>query len=131
MNIIEINVDDSTDRMYCPSTEEVIFSPDMKEVNEDADAFIGYWHNEILDQPEIKDPKLLDSWEKYFESWDELMEDMDPSEIVENFLRNYQNEQWAVYQSRLTSMACGPVATTVYMVVKADTIVEKDWGNKD
>jgi len=116
----------SIDRMYCPSTDEVIFAPGYEEINENAEAFIAYWHGEVLDQPEIKDEKLLAAWEKYYEKWDELMEEFDPFEIVEKFLEGYNNDEWIVYECTFYGMACGPVQTTVYYVVKKDTVIEVD-----
>jgi hypothetical protein len=126
MEIIRYSPEMSIDRMYCPSTKEVIFAPDYDEINENAEAFIAYWHGEILDQPEIKDPKLASAWEKYFEKWDELFEELDPWEIVEKFLKSYRNSNWKVLECTFHRIACGPVSTTVYYVVKQDTTIEED-----
>src|SRR6056297_538550 len=126
MEIIKKSVE-SKDRMYCSSTGEILFSPDMPEVNDDTKAFIAYWHNEVLDQPEIKDPELAAAREEFFEKkWFELDEEMSPGEIVTKFLKEYQNEQWVVYECVFPGMACGPFTTTVYIVVKAGTVIEKD-----
>jgi hypothetical protein len=126
MKIIQCSPDMDTDRMYCPSTDEVIFAPDYEEINDSAEAFIAYWHGEVLDQPEIKDPKLKVAWDKYFEKWDELSEEMFPFDIVEKFLRSYRNSKWKVFECTFHGMACGPVSTTVYYVVKDDTFIEED-----
>ena len=126
MKIIQCSPSMESDRMYCPSTDEVIFAPDYEEINENADAFIAYWHGEVLDQPSITDEKLKVAWEKYFENWDELYEELGPFEIVEKFLKSYRNSKWKVMECTFHGMACGPVSTTVYYVVKADTIIEED-----
>jgi hypothetical protein len=126
MKLIPCSPEMSVDRMYCPSTDELIFAPDYEEINESADAFIAYWHGEVLDQPEIKDTKLKAAWDKYFEKWDELYEELDPFEIVEKFLKSYRNAKWKVLKCTFHGMACGPISTTVYYVVKADTIIEED-----
>jgi hypothetical protein len=126
MKIIQCSPEMDTDRMYCPSTNETIFAPYYEEINESAEAFIAYWHGEVLDQPEIKDPKLKAGWDTYFEKWDELYEELDPYEIVEKFLKSYRNSKWKVLECTFHGMACGPVSTTVYYVVKADTIIEED-----
>lgn len=126
MKIYSCSPEMSVDRMYCPSTDEVIFAPGYEEINENADAFIAYWHGEVLDQPEIRDPKLLEAWEKYFEKWDELMEESDPFEIVEKFLKSYRNPNWIVYECTFYGMACGPTSTIVYYVVKKNTIIQED-----
>jgi hypothetical protein len=112
--------------MYCPSTDEVIFAPYYEEINENAEAFIAYWHGEVLDQPSITNEKLKAAWEKYFKNWDALNEELDPFEIVEKFLKSYKNSKWKVLECAFHGMACGPVSTTVYYVVKADTIIEED-----
>jgi len=88
MEIIKKSVE-SKDRMYCSSTGEILFSPDMPEVNDDTKAFIAYWHNEVLDQPEIKDPELAAAWEEFFEknglSW---MKKCHPERSLQSFLKN-------------------------------------------
>ena len=111
--------------MFCPSTDEVIFAPDYEEINENAEAFIAYWHGEVLDQPSITDEKLKAAWDEYFEKWKDS-EDIDIWDSVEKFLTDYENPAWIVYESTFHGMACGPVATTVYFVVKADTVIEYD-----
>jgi len=115
----------SVDRMYCPSTDEVIFAPDYEELNENADAFIAYWHGEVLYEPSIKDEKLNSAWEEYFEKW-RGSDEIDIWEAVEKFLTEYENPSWIVYECTFYGMACGPVSTTVYHVVKADTVIEED-----
>jgi len=126
MEIIQCSPEMEYDRMYCPSTDEVIFAPDYEEINEGAEAFIAYWHGEVLDEPSITDDRLEKAWIEYFEKWDELMENLDAWEAVEKFLSDYENPSWIVYECTFHGMACGPVATTVYYVVKADTEIELD-----
>jgi hypothetical protein len=126
MKIIKCSPEMDTDRMYCPSTDETIFAPYYEEINENAEAFIAYWHGEVLDQPSITDEKLKAAWEKYFEKWDELAEELLPFEIVEKFLKSYRISKWKVLECTFHGMACGPVSTTIYYVVKADTIIDKD-----
>lgn len=117
----------STDRMYCPSTDEVIFAPHYEEIEEDANAFVAYWHGEVLDEPMIKNHKLAQAWEKIHKDWSEQEEpELDIWELVEKFLSDYENPDWIVYECTFYGMACGPVQTTVYYVVKADTIIEED-----
>ena len=125
MKIIQCSPEMEVDRMYCPSTDETIFAPYYEEINEDAEAFIAYWHGDVLDQPEIKDVRLKSAWEKYFEKWNET-DDIDIFEAVEKFLKKYKNEEWIVYECTFYGMACGPTSTTVYYVVKSDTIIEDD-----
>jgi hypothetical protein len=163
MKIIEQHPEIKYDRMYCPSTDEVIFAPDYEEINEDADAFIAYWHGDVLEEPSITDEKLEAAWKKYFNKWsvandaykdyinglqqDEIIfeemekvrnkifhrwngaaddEYIDIWKLVEQFLMEYDNPNWIVYECTFSGMACGPVSTTVYYVVKSDTIIEDD-----
>ena len=118
------------DRMFCPSTDEVIFAPDYEEINENADAFIAYWHGEVLDQPSITDEKLKAAWDEYYEKWKES-EDIDIWDSVEKFLIDFENPSWIVYECTFQGMVCGPVSTTVYFVVIADTIIEEAPESKD
>lgn len=126
MNIISCSPEMDTDRMYCPSTDEVIFAPGYEEINEDAEAFVAYWHGEVLQEPSIKDEKLAAAWDKYYEGWDKIMEDTDEWEAVEKFLKDYKNPEWKVMECTFYGMNCGPTSTTVYYVVRADTIIEAD-----
>lgn len=131
MKIIQFSVNIETERMYCPSTDEVIFAPDFEEIDESAEAFIAYWHDEVLDEPSITDSDLESAWNEFYEKWDDLTEDLDPCEAVEKFLREYENPQWIVYECLYSGMACGPVSNTVYYVVKADTIIDEVTENED
>ena len=119
------------DRMYCPSTNEVIFAPNYEEIYDGAEAFIAYWHGEVLDEPTITDDNLATAWQNYQEIWDELLDEFDVYELVEQFLRDYENPEWIVLECTFHGMACGPVSTTVYYVVKADTIIELNPENSD
>lgn len=42
---------------------KVIFTPYYEEINESADAFIAYWHGDVLNQRSIKDEKLEAAWD--------------------------------------------------------------------
>ena len=125
MKIIQSSPDMEVDRMYCPSTDEVIFAPYYEEINDNAEAFIAYWHCEVMDQPEIKDKKLKDAWDKYFGKWSES-DEIDIFEAVEEFLKSWENPDWKVFECTFEGMACGPVTTTIYYVVKTDTVIELD-----
>jgi hypothetical protein len=117
----------STDRMYCPSTDEVIFAPHYEEINEYADAFLAYWHGEFLDQPLIKDQNMEKVWEAIYQEWEEQEDpELEIWDLVEKFLKEYDKPGWIVYECTFYGMACGPVQTTVYYVVKEDTVIEED-----
>lgn len=114
-------------RMFCPSTNEIIFAPGYEEINDDADAFIAYWHGEVMEEPSITDEKLKADWNEFFEKWNEAGDDdLDIWDAVEKFLTNYENPDWIVYECTFYGMACGPTSTNVYYVVKAGTVIEDD-----
>ena len=121
MEIIQCSPEMEYDRMYCPSTDEVIFAPDYEEINEGADAFIAYWHSEVLDEPCISDEPLEKAWNEYYEKCGKTLGITEKWETVEKFLCEYENPLWKVYEC----IACELSATTVYYVVKADTIIEE------
>lgn len=115
----------SSEAMYCPSTDEDIFAPDMEEIGENAEAFLGYWHHEFLDQPVIRDKDLKETWEKFYSAYQKKEEnDFGFYETVSNFLKTYENPEWIVYDCTFSGMACGPISYSVLYVVKADTIFE-------
>ncbi len=127
MKIIECSPDMPTDRMYCPSTDEVIFAPYYDEINDGAKAFIASWHGEVLEEPIIEDAKFEAAWNDIYKEWNaEEDPELDIWELLEKFLLEYENPDWVVYECTFYGMACGPVKTTVYFVVKADTIIEED-----
>lgn len=131
MKIIKAQPDESVDRMFCPSTNEVIFAPGSEEINANAEAIIGYWHNEILEEPSIADSDLASAWDEYFEKWEELTDEIDGSEAVKKFLKKYKNPKWKVFECIFNGIACGPVSFTVFFVVKADTVIEEDPDNNE
>ena len=128
MVIIECSPEMDVDRMYCPSTDEIIFAPDYDSINEDANAFIAMWDAEIMDEPSITDESLETAWEKFYE--EDLSEKRKAGAYIwddfRDFLRNYENPEWIVYECDFHGMACGPTTTTLVFVVKADTIIEDE-----
>ena len=124
MKILHTQIDVETQRVYCPSTDEEIFVP-FKGVNDSVSAFIAWWHHEILGDPVIKDPLLKKSWEQFIEER-EKDDDFNYFEGVVEFLEGYNNDQWIVLVCEYMEMGCGPFTATVFLVVKSDTIVERD-----
>ena len=114
----------SYDRMYCPSTNEIIFAHGCEEIRTNAHALIAHWHGDVLDEPLIKDSKLKADWKEYYEKRNELRV-VDRWELVERFFNDYNNPDWIVYECTFYGIACGPVRTLVYFVVKADTLIEE------
>jgi len=63
----EIYPSTSTDSIYCPLTDEVIFVPNYDRFNDNAEAFVAFWPEETIDKPMIKDPKLQATWEAIYQ----------------------------------------------------------------
>lgn len=85
MKLIECSPEMSTDRMYCPSTDEVIFAPDYEEIYDGAEAFIAYWHGEVLNETSITDSLLEKEWNKYNKNWDFWSMSLMPMRMWRNF----------------------------------------------
>ena len=96
MKLIECSPEMSTDRMYCPSTDEVIFAPDYEEINDNAEAFIASWDAEDLYEPTINDETFKAAWEKFYN--EDLKEKLKTHTYIwddfRNFLKNYENSEW-------------------------------------
>ena len=126
MKIDSVDVSYTSDRMYCPSTGEIIFSSEFEEMDENARALIAYWHGDFLEEPVIKDQELSEAWEAFYEKWKKRRGRKNLWKDVEQFFRDYQNDDWIVIECMYGGIACGPVSTTVYHVVYKDTVVEED-----
>jgi len=123
MKIEEINVEDS-ERMYCPSTKEVIFAPDWDYINTDAKAFKGYWHCEFMLEPTIEDAELRTAWNNYYETY---LKDKNPDwDDYRKFFQQLDRPDWIAWECDFHGIACGPISFTVIYVVKGDTIIEED-----
>ena len=128
MELIECAPEMSSDRMYCPSTDEIIFAPDYEEINDNAEAFIAMWPAEFMEEPTINNESLEAAWNKFYK--EDLNEKLEEGDYIwddfRDFLRNYDNTEWKAYECDFHGMACGPTTTTLVFVVKADTIIEED-----
>ncbi len=112
------------ERMYCPSTDEVLFAPDLKNINVKADAFIGCWQSISMDRPSIKDQELKDAWRHYVEK---NIDKSNPTwQDYQEFFRQYENPGWIAYECEFRGDPSLPFVFTDIYVVKADTILEED-----
>ena len=133
MKIIDYDAD-AEERMYCPSTREVIVDPDGGLINGEADAVIGFWGSLSPTEPEIKDEKLRTAWDAFLGQFkrdagagdadgdDDEIDELDVWEALEGFLGDFKSKRWIVYK---TTMSSGPGADEMYIVVKADTILQE------
>lgn len=128
MELIERAPRMSTDRMYCPSTDEIIFAPGYDEIFDNAEAYIAMWDADLMGEPTINNESLETAWKKFYN--EDLNEKRQAHDYIwddfRDFLRNYDNPEWMVYECDFYGMACGPTTTTLVFVVKADTIIEED-----
>lgn len=113
--------DFSYERLYCPSTGEVIMGPILNDIVIQPKAVGALWDYQFIDTPEIYDPKIRLAWDAFCKNW--RLKDI-TLEMVEKFLTDYDNPDWKVYECELEGMGCGPISRTILYVVKADTIVE-------
>lgn len=114
-------------RIYCPSTDEALISSSKSGFNSDATAFIAMWHVEFLSIPVFNNLQLQSAWEK-FVAQGEKEGGSDTLNALLEFLEGYSNEQWKVYACEYDEPNMGIGRTTVYLVVKNDTVLETDPG---
>jgi hypothetical protein len=114
--------DSSNYKLYNPVIGDTIVD---EWCNDDSESLIAYWIDEVFSEPIMNNPVFRKAWEDFSEKYCEENEDDDPDyEVLGEFLRDYENPQWKVYEITSCGMACGPVSTTVWMVVDKDTIIE-------
>ena len=94
MQILELEL--SNLDFYCPFTGEFICTEE-KGYNEDAKSLIGYWVNEIRDQPFIKDKELQDKWDVFVETYENENDCFPDSEEIDDFFKSYDSE-WIVFK---------------------------------
>jgi len=112
-------------RMYCPSTDEIIFAPDLQNIHNKADAFIGCWPSISMDRPSIKDQELKDAWKRHFEK---NIDKNNPTwqAYYQEFFRQYENPEWVASECEFRGDPSLPFIFSDIYVVKADNILEQD-----
>ena len=121
MQILDLELDHFN--LYCPATGEVILE-DCEPINEDALALKGYWIDEVISEPFIKDEALQQAWDAFVEKYEEENDDFPDYEEIEAFLVNYPELNWVIYKITTHGMACGPVWSTVWHVVDMNVVKE-------
>jgi hypothetical protein len=116
MQIIELEL--THFNFFCPATGERILS--SEECNDDAKSLMGYWLDEFLFEPYIKDKDLLKAWQKEVKRLDKLDASQSIWDEFESFLRNYNVHNWVVFKLTASGIACGPVSNTVWKVLNLD-----------
>lgn len=122
MKIITHSIDDY-ERLYCPSTGEVIFSIWNEFIEYRAIAVAGYWNDDGIEEPKINDNALQARWNSFLEAktkngglpeWEEVIA----------FLRDFDNDDWIVYDCSYNISVAGTFCFC--FVVKKDAIFEDD-----
>jgi hypothetical protein len=119
MQILELELDHFN--LYCPATGEFIFVED-EPINEDALSLKGYWVDEVIEEPFIKDEALRKAWDGFIEEYEVDHQDFPEFSEIEQFLVNYPEPNWVIYKITTNGMACGPVSTTVWHVVDMNVV---------
>jgi hypothetical protein len=109
-------------KMYNPVAGDTIVD---EECDDDAESLIGYWIDEVFEEPIMNNQVFLTAWEEYSVKYRDEHDDESPDyDALGVFLREYENPAWKVIEITSYGMACGPVSHTVWMVVDKDTVVE-------
>lgn len=117
MQIVELNLNHLY--FYCPATGECILDP--KKSNDVAKSLMGYWVDEDLYLPLLKNKNLEKKFNKFI-SKQELKDDFTiDCEVLEKFLKKYNEANWVCFKITTKSMACGPNYSTVYLIINMDT----------
>ncbi len=95
MQIIELTL--SNLDLYCPVTGEPICLEDSG-YNDEAKSLKGYWVNEIMDQPFVKDKKLEDDWESFVAKFEDENDYFPGSMEMDDFLTEYDSPNWIVFK---------------------------------
>lgn len=119
MQIIDLTL--SHLNLYCPATGEYIAKEDTG-YNEDAKSLMGYWINEILDQPFIKDAILNAVWEAFALKYEEENDGLSPEySDLEEFLSEYEHSTCIVFKIRTE----GLIGDIAWFVLDMNTVLDE------
>ena len=124
MQIIELEL--SHYNFFCPVTGEYIIK-EGEPVNDEAVSLMGYWINEVIDEPFIKNAALKKGYDMFLLSEKEENKDFYFNyEELEKFLSTLGAQNWVTYKITTKTMSCnnGPIWETVYFVIDMDTYTE-------
>ncbi len=102
MQLAELSI--SNLNLYSPSNGEVICHEEIG-YNEDATTLMGYWIQEIADQPFIQNPELKKQWDAYVQDYEEKNDLFPANEnTIDGFFRDYDNPNWMVFKIQTFGM---------------------------
>ena len=79
---------------FCPATGEQILSEEY--CNDDAKSLQGYWLDEFIDEPVIKNKTLAKDWKTFQKKNQDPVENS--SDLLRSFFTNYQKSDWVVFE---------------------------------
>ena len=106
MQIIDLELDHNN--FYCPVTGSKILSEDSFD---SCPSLQGLWTNHS-EEPETLQGELEKLWKVYLEKLDE-----DDFHDVPEFLKSVDNNDFVAFAVTTGGMACGPVSSTVWLVI--------------
>jgi hypothetical protein len=108
--------------MFNTITNEIIIEG---ECDDDAESLIAYWLGDLFEEPLIKDETFKAEWEAYVTEYEKENNCQPGFAELESFIERYDSTSWIAYEITSYGMACGPVTSTVLLVVNKDVIVEE------
>lgn len=118
MQLIDLKLDHYN--LFCPTTGQQILSED--DFNDEAPSFIGYWLDDFMTEPTIKNEKLKKDWDEFYTGFTNLNNREPDFEEIEKFMINYPEPNWVIFKITNHGIACGPFASTVYKVLNFNSI---------
>ena len=121
MQIITLELENLN--LYSPSTGEVLCHEETG-YNEEAQSLMGYWVQEIMDEPFIKNPSLQQAWDAYMEESDARLEADNEyfSPDVDEFLEAFESPTWIAFRIQ----TFGIIGDVAWFVVEMDGVAEED-----
>lgn len=122
MNYNELNLHHHN--FFCPATGVHILGEEH--CDEAAQSLKAYWICEVFDEPVIKDPALEKSWAQYARKFEVEHEGETAGfKELEVFLRNYPAPNWSAFEITTCGMSCGPISSTVWLVLDMNTELDE------
>ena len=109
---------------YCPVSGRNLADDDLEQTN--IPSFRGLWVHNFYDMPTVKCKALEKAWQARYKKHIEEDEDMGVDEVLEAFLKEYNQPNWVTFEVTTHGIACGPVCETVWYVLDLGTIEEEE-----
>lgn len=110
-------------KIYNPVAGDTIIDDDC---DDEAESLIAYWVTEVFEEPVMNDNTFAEAWNKYTSDYKNDNDGESPDyDALIKFLSEYENPEWKVLEITSYGMACGPITSTLCMVVKKDCVFEE------